>query len=539
MKNDNLRKGFTLAEIMVALVVIGIITSIILPVAYNNLPSEKVMKFKKGNAILAKVINELVMSGEYYMAGDLGTDNNGSGVSATYFCETFSDLVTTKRINCLNTDNGDYKIGMYRLEGMGSETLSDKKTSALKYVDSMCKQYHPKDKNNKETFEIITSDNVKFYTINPATTFSTKAPNASYDMFSPCLQTYKIMCMQVDDEIFGYGIRKDGRIMAGERALAWVEKSIQSKEDENNIEIQNIGLVNVAFSAADATNALSCKSQPYQNTVPDVGDNSSGSSGGSSSGGSSSGESSSGGNSSGGSSSSGSSSSGSGGSSSGSTSGGSNSSTTSSGGVTSATYTDETGSTYTYRNCLAADSTGCTKCSRSDMSTDTIRSTCTKRYSNVTDRDSCTTTCNATNCHVFVVSSSLGCLCNNCRETYETSTAVVNNATTFTVESPSGEKTHYYNCLEGSPTGGCTKCSSSEFKLGYYPGYQGSEKSCAFDMQVGDTVSAGSTADSYCTDMCSAAKCKYLTYGYGSNSAATVISNCTCNKCDESFTGRK
>ena len=131
----------------------------------------------------------------------------------------------------------------------------------------MCKQYHPKDKNNKETFEIITSDNVKFYTINPATTFSTKAPNASYDMFSPCLQTYKIMCMQVDDEIFGYGIRKDGRIMAGERALAWMERSIQSKEDENNIEIQDIGLVNVAFSAADSTNALSCKSQPYQNIL--------------------------------------------------------------------------------------------------------------------------------------------------------------------------------------------------------------------------------------------------------------------------------
>ncbi len=344
MKNDNLRKGFTLAEIMVALVVIGIITSIILPVAYNNLPSEKVMKFKKGNATLAKVINELVMSGEYYMAGDLGTDNNGSGVSATYFCETFSDLVTTKRINCLNTDNGDYKIGMYRLEGMGSETLSDKKTSALKYVDSMCKQYHPKDKNNKETFEIITSDNVKFYTINPATTFSTKAPNASYDMFSPCLQTYKIMCMQVDDEIFGYGIRKDGRIMAGERALAWMEKSIQSKEDENNIEIQNIGLVNVAFSAADSTNALSCKSQPYQNTVPDINSgNNSNTSGGTNGGNSS------GGNTSGGSSSSGSGSSSSGSTSGGSSSGGSGSSSSgsSSGGTSSGSSSGNSGTTYT------------------------------------------------------------------------------------------------------------------------------------------------------------------------------------------------
>ena len=76
-----MKKGFTLTEIMIALVVIGVITSILLPVAFNNIPNENVMKFKKGNATLAKVINELVTSGEYYKEGDLGIKADGKIVS--------------------------------------------------------------------------------------------------------------------------------------------------------------------------------------------------------------------------------------------------------------------------------------------------------------------------------------------------------------------------------------------------------------------------------------------------------------------------
>ena len=60
ISKENMKKGFTLSEIMIALVVIGVITSILLPVAFNNVLNENVMKFKKGNATLAKVINELV-----------------------------------------------------------------------------------------------------------------------------------------------------------------------------------------------------------------------------------------------------------------------------------------------------------------------------------------------------------------------------------------------------------------------------------------------------------------------------------------------
>ena len=96
-----MKKGFTLAEIMIALVVIGVITSILLPAAFNNVPNENVMKFKKGNATLAKVINELVTSGEYYTPGDLGKDKNGNWVEDTaYLCLTIADVLNAKEKVC-------------------------------------------------------------------------------------------------------------------------------------------------------------------------------------------------------------------------------------------------------------------------------------------------------------------------------------------------------------------------------------------------------------------------------------------------------
>ena len=96
-----MKKSFTLAEIMIALTIIGIITAILLPVAIQTTPNEKVMKFKKANATLAKVINELVTSGEYYAPGDLGRKSDGSWVEETnYLCNTIADILVGKNIRC-------------------------------------------------------------------------------------------------------------------------------------------------------------------------------------------------------------------------------------------------------------------------------------------------------------------------------------------------------------------------------------------------------------------------------------------------------
>ena len=97
--------GFTLAEILIVLVIIGVLTMILLPVAFQSSPDEQVMKFKKGYNTLATVIRELVTSDKYYQNGDLGIKSNGEQIydndeKRTYFCETFADTLKTKSVNC-------------------------------------------------------------------------------------------------------------------------------------------------------------------------------------------------------------------------------------------------------------------------------------------------------------------------------------------------------------------------------------------------------------------------------------------------------
>ena len=60
-----MKKAFTLAEIMIVLTVIAVITAILLPSARNAMPNEKVMKFKKGHNTLYSAISELVNLDKY------------------------------------------------------------------------------------------------------------------------------------------------------------------------------------------------------------------------------------------------------------------------------------------------------------------------------------------------------------------------------------------------------------------------------------------------------------------------------------------
>lgn len=248
-------KAFTLAEIMVALVVIGVITSIILPVAFNNVPNENVMKFKKGNATLAKVINELVSSGEYYKEGDLGIKADGTLINGKqtddfkYLCKTFADVLSVKTINCLDSEM-DYWSGMIIKPEVESQENWNTIASRL---DLSCL-----DKEHCNTsFEITTADNISFYQANPAQPFGINArtygENDSYIESKERLfglkkwenlygtgrgsdvdPIYKVFCMDIDDfnkgeNPFGYGIRADGKIILGARAQEWMEKSIQEK----------------------------------------------------------------------------------------------------------------------------------------------------------------------------------------------------------------------------------------------------------------------------------------------------------------------
>ena len=243
-------KAFTLAEIMIVLGVIGVLTAILLPVALQSTPNENVMKFKKGHNALLTTIRELVNSDEYYLDGDLSVMNNGVIIDDSttknikYFCNSFADIVSVKKVKCSTKELYDYSH-------ITLSTLDDSDQS-----DDMCK-------NAAETIdeEIVTLDGIVYYQGSPGTPFGvqyyyldgTKYTNGESscgikglfkirgeasdctDYYTFPISVYKTFCMDIDgigkgEDPFGYGIRVDGKVLFGTRAQEWLQKSIQEKE---------------------------------------------------------------------------------------------------------------------------------------------------------------------------------------------------------------------------------------------------------------------------------------------------------------------
>ena len=239
--------GFTLAEIMIVLVVIGVLSAILLPVAINSTPNEDVMKFKKGHNALLSVIRELVNSDKYYLDDDLGIRANGVPVdSATFFCETLADVINAKSVTCSDVDEGVDNAHIHILILNGVDITQELKTT----LDDRCKKY----KKN----EITTNDEIDFYQVSPAHHFYCNYTNGArlfgnpghwndtaefdedgnlvgYTANSSFDLIYKVFCMDIDgidngEDPFGYGIRADGKVFFGARAEQWLQKSIQEKE---------------------------------------------------------------------------------------------------------------------------------------------------------------------------------------------------------------------------------------------------------------------------------------------------------------------
>ena len=228
------KKAFTLAEIMIVLTVIGVLTAILLPVAFQSSPDENVMKFKKANATFGAVISELIHNDKYYANGDLGLMPNGAVVtSPTYLCETMADVMTIKSVNCSSYNGGQYYIDMDRTYGWGAgHSQVD--------LDNICLD-------TNAGAEIVTPDNITYYQVGPASHFGSimddgrrffspvGGPVTHYDV-DGFDRIYKVLCVDVDgigkgEAPFGYGVRADGKILPGPKAQEWIKKSIQKGKD--------------------------------------------------------------------------------------------------------------------------------------------------------------------------------------------------------------------------------------------------------------------------------------------------------------------
>ena len=240
------KKAFTLAEILIVLVIIGVLTMILLPVAFQSSPDEDVMKFKKAHNTLFNVIKELVSSDAYYKDGDLGIKIDGSLIDGShkedveYFCKTIADTINAKEVNCAKQNSKD--AGW--IDAQMYSGVADNMEDAF---DKRCKE------KLESSNEIVLADGVVFYQTNPSLTFGINnnsntikeildTPDGEYpntrlmtiqddDGF---LRMYKEYCIDIDginkgEDPFGYGIRTDGKIYIGKKASEWLNKSIQKE----------------------------------------------------------------------------------------------------------------------------------------------------------------------------------------------------------------------------------------------------------------------------------------------------------------------
>ena len=253
-----IKKGFTLAEIMIVLAVIGVLTAILLPTAIHSIPNENIMKFKKANATLYKVISELVNSDKYYLDGDLGTLADGSLAGKTAFCESFADIVSTKKKVCDYEAEAENGFDFICVQGAG-KCVGDK-ADFIDNFDIGCEV--TEQSLTTEDVGVLTTDGIYYFEQNLDNFFGClnrgdtntcaytdgSAGDAGKRLFgydSPydymeyngikTLILYKRFCIDVDginqgEDPFGYGIRCDGKIVPGNRAKEWIQKSIQEKD---------------------------------------------------------------------------------------------------------------------------------------------------------------------------------------------------------------------------------------------------------------------------------------------------------------------
>lgn len=278
MKNITDKNAFTLAEIMIVLTVIGIVTAVLLPSAFHSTPDENIMKFKKANNIFQQVVKEMVTSDLYYKNGDLGLKVDGTPAGKTYFCNTFANIVSTKSKAC------DYDESPADYDGFISDRSKVNGQWTRKTIDTLANGFDNKCRMLQKAYSsgsvlgVLTTDGISYYEASLLNTFGciykgtenaceyVAASNEwdhsigrrmyGYDSYADYVDTssaipralrfYRIYCIDIDGIIsakglancdddkdicpFGYAVRTDGKIMPGKKAKEWLKKSIQDKD---------------------------------------------------------------------------------------------------------------------------------------------------------------------------------------------------------------------------------------------------------------------------------------------------------------------
>ena len=193
------KRGFTLVEVLLTLVVIGVVIAIMLPAIQKVLPDKNAARARKAYNTLTNVVESLVNNPDIYLNGDLGTLANGNNSSVTSFCQQFGNNMVNVSGNVICSSS----------TGVGTQDVTD-----VSNLDSACENR----KSNKNRYAFKTPDGVYWYGMYDAFTESSPDPNNGLD------RRYVVVCIDTDPDdsdvnttVYGFGVRRDGKIAVGIR----------------------------------------------------------------------------------------------------------------------------------------------------------------------------------------------------------------------------------------------------------------------------------------------------------------------------------
>lgn len=182
---NNKKYGFTLAELLVTLAVIGVVSLITLSIVRNVTPNKDFALAKKSLDIAQRNVQLLTNDSTIYIDGTFDSFPlvNGSEMSTTekdnYFCEKFVDQLNIKgTVNCSASGSSDNYTNPSPVN-----------------IDNQCD-------NGIGSAAFKTTDGIEWYKLR--------------GQFEE--NKYKIICVKVSDDAraFGIAIREDGRTIPGE-----------------------------------------------------------------------------------------------------------------------------------------------------------------------------------------------------------------------------------------------------------------------------------------------------------------------------------
>lgn len=250
------KKGFTLAELMIVLAVLAVIAAVLMPTVFNSMPDENKLKFKKGYYTLKRTIDQMVNSDNYSQTkGEFGKvlenddtncpfEGGGDVTSADckrYFCIQFSEMLNSTSTQCDNFKNENgLTTDKFDTTDISGVVTAEDGTVTASALDTACSGFPAKDLSD---VNVATQDGV--YWSVPSESFSGDSSSDQAKtltgVYSKIPAYYAVLCMDVDghggEDAFAFGIRRDGKVIAGARAKAWLQEgtttTVPTPEDDN------------------------------------------------------------------------------------------------------------------------------------------------------------------------------------------------------------------------------------------------------------------------------------------------------------------